>query len=286
MAIADVLVEGRLPGCYIDEITRRKNRFMGAWTGTSGSLAADCHWLLVERSQILEELQVMQELQEANAKLRQAVEARVGGGCCEGGKCHPTSIDTQGPLLDPDQVIAEDDERTADSPFEAVSVMSQSQMEAAWAGVRSRVQGMQHRVQEFAAAAEKPAEAPLPPPTGKIVDGDRTRFATGAVRSSDAEETRYDLISPIGLEAVARTCAEGAARYSPHNWERGMDVPDLLNHALRHIYQFLAGDRSEPHLPHAAWGLLAAIHSDTLWPDLNKDKLRGPGCTPPYEPPI
>lgn len=219
-------------------------------------------------------------LQEATAKLRQAVEARVGGGCCDGGKCHPTNIDTQGPLLDPDQVIAEDDERTAESPFEAVSVMSQSQMEAAWAGVKSRVQARQQRVQEFAAPTEKQ------PAADKVVDGDRTRFATGAVRSSDAEATRYDLISPIGLEAVARTCAEGAARYSPHNWERGMDVPDLLNHALRHIYQFLAGDRSEPHLPHAAWGLLAAIHSDTLWPHLNENKLRGPGCTPPYEPPI
>lgn len=160
MAIAEVLVEGRLPGCYIDEITKRKNRFMGAWTGTSGSLAANCHWLLVERSQILEELQAMQDtLQEANAKLRQAVETRVGGGCCEGGKCHPTSIDTQGPLLDPDQVIAEDDERTAESPFEAVSVMSQSQMEAAWAGVKSRVQSRQRRVQEPVAAAEKPTEA-------------------------------------------------------------------------------------------------------------------------------
>lgn len=220
-------------------------------------------------------------LQEANAKLRQAVEARVGAGCCEGGKCHPSNIDTQGPLLDPDQVIAEDDERTPESPFEAVSMMSQSQMEAAWAGVKSRVKALQQQTKAHVAET-----APQPPVADKIIDGDRTRFSTGAVRSSDAEATRYDLISPIGLEAVARTCAEGAARYSAHNWERGMDVPDLLNHALRHIYQFLAGDRSEPHLPHAAWGLLAAIHSDTLWPHLNKDKLRGPGCTPPYEPPI
>lgn len=109
-------------------------------------------------------------------------------------------------------------------------------------------------------------------------------FPTGAVRSSDAEATRYDLISPIGLEAVARTCAEGAAKYGPWNWERGMPVHDLLNHALRHINCYLAGDRSEPHLPHAAWGLLAAIHSDELWPELNQGTLRGPGCRPPADP--
>ena len=106
-------------------------------------------------------------------------------------------------------------------------------------------------------------------------------FATGARRSSDAEETRYDLISPIGLEAVARTCAEGAEKYGDWNWEAGMPVHDLLNHALRHVYRYLAGDRSEPHLPHAAWGLLAAIHSEQLWPELNRQTLRGPGCRRP-----
>jgi hypothetical protein len=115
----------------------------------------------------------------------------------------------------------------------------------------------------------------------KEQEGANVRFATGAVRSSDAEATRYDLISPIGLEAVARTCAEGAAKYSDFNWEKGMPVGDLLNHALRHVYKYLAGDRSEDHLPHAAWGLLAAIHSEQLWPELNEGTLRGPGCRAP-----
>jgi hypothetical protein len=115
----------------------------------------------------------------------------------------------------------------------------------------------------------------------KTVTGDTVRYGSGAVRSSDAEATRYDLISPIGLEAVAKTCAEGAAKYSDFNWEAGMPVNDLLNHALRHVYQYLAGDRSEPHLPHAAWGLLAAIHSEALWPELNQGTLRRDGCRPP-----
>lgn len=108
-------------------------------------------------------------------------------------------------------------------------------------------------------------------------------FATGAVRSIDAESTRFDLISPIGLEEVAKTYAEGAAKYSDFNWEKGMPVHDLLNHAIRHIYKFLGGDRSEPHLAHAAWGLLASIHSYHAWPHLNEPHLRGPNCTPPHE---
>lgn len=121
---------------------------------------------------------------------------------------------------------------------------------------------------------------------GKEVEGGSVRYVTGAVRSADAEATRYDLISPIGLEAVARTCAEGAAKYSDYNWEAGMPVNDLLNHAIRHIYRYLAGDRSEEHLPHAAWGLLAAIHSEALWPEINEGTLRGPGCRAPEGKPL
>lgn len=111
--------------------------------------------------------------------------------------------------------------------------------------------------------------------------GGTVRFQTGAVRSSDAEATRYDLISPIGLEAVARACAEGAAKYGDFNWEAGMPVHDLLNHALRHVYRYLAGDRSEDHLGHAAWGMLAAIHSEAVWPELNEGTLRQAGCRRP-----
>lgn len=111
---------------------------------------------------------------------------------------------------------------------------------------------------------------------------DIRNFNTGAVRSKDADDTRFDLITPIGLEAVARTCAEGALKYGDFNWEKGMPAHDILNHAIRHIYKFLSGDRSEPHLPHAAWGVLAAIHSLEVWPELNEGTLRGEGCTLPH----
>lgn len=109
------------------------------------------------------------------------------------------------------------------------------------------------------------------------------RFATGAVRSKDADDVRYDLISPIAMEELARTCAEGAAKYGDFNWERGMPVHDLLNHVIRHIYKYLSGDRSESHLPHAMWGIGAAIHSEVLWSNLNCGHLRDEGCRPPME---
>lgn len=106
------------------------------------------------------------------------------------------------------------------------------------------------------------------------------KFKSGAVRSSDTQDVRYDLVSPIGLEAVARACAEGAEKYGDYNWEKGMPVHDLLNHVLRHINLFLSGDREDDHLGHAAWGCMAAVHSDKLWPELNSN-LREHGCKPP-----
>jgi hypothetical protein len=109
----------------------------------------------------------------------------------------------------------------------------------------------------------------------------RHHFDTGAVRSADRDEERWDLISPIAMRALARTYAEGARKFGAANWENGMPVTDLLNHGIAHIYAFLGGDRAEDHLPHAVWNLMAAIHSLELWPELNDGLLRGPGCTCP-----
>ena len=109
----------------------------------------------------------------------------------------------------------------------------------------------------------------------------RHEYDTGAVRSGDCQNVRYDLISPIGLEAAARAYAEGAEKFGYCNWENGMPVTDLLNHALAHIFKFLGGDRSEDHLGHATWNLLGASHSYALWPELNQDLLRGENCKAP-----
>ena len=109
----------------------------------------------------------------------------------------------------------------------------------------------------------------------------RHEYDTGAVRSADCDHVRYDLISPIGLASLARTYAEGAEKFGACNWENGMPVTDLLNHALAHIYKFLGGDRSEDHLGHAAWNLVGAIHSYEKWPEINAGTLRGENCTPP-----
>jgi len=105
---------------------------------------------------------------------------------------------------------------------------------------------------------------PQPEPQSEAVH----RFASGAVRGTDASGTRFDLISPVALEALAETYAEGAAKYGDNNWLKGIPTSDLLNHALRHLNMWQRGDTSEPHLAHAAWNVLAMIHFERTRPEL------------------
>jgi len=148
---------------YLADAERRARRFMGQWTGTSGALAADVIRLLHDRRRIIQELADMQTtLDEANKNLRAAVEARLAGGCCDGGKCHSRAddapqrwremaqasaakyaaeraIDERGPMIDVDEHIAEDDARTPEADM-AVPVdwilQGQRELEAAQDDIR------------------------------------------------------------------------------------------------------------------------------------------------------
>lgn len=101
-------------------------------------------------------------------------------------------------------------------------------------------------------------------PTGEPMK----HFPTGAVRGTDCDDTRFDLISPIGLRRLAETYAEGAEKYGPDQWKKGLPASDLLNHSIAHIYKWLSGDRSEDHLPHAVWGLFAVMHFEECLPEM------------------
>ena len=114
--------------------------------------------------------------------------------------------------------------------------------------------------------------------TQEVIQAGGTQFSTGAVRSSDKAGVRYDLITPIGLRRIAETYKEGTDKYGAFNWEKGMPISDILNHAIAHIYQFLSGVESgEDDLAHAAWNLLAAMHMQETHPNLDHE-LRTP-CT-------
>ena len=75
---------------YIAEARQRAYRYQGQWCGTTGSIAADCARLLIERKKMQG---LITDLEDTNAQLRAAVETRLAGGCCDGGKCHAPADD-------------------------------------------------------------------------------------------------------------------------------------------------------------------------------------------------
>jgi len=78
-------MEYELTDDYLAEARQRAYRYQGQWTGTAGSLAADVARLLIERKKMQGHIT---SIEETNSQLRAAVETRLAGGCCDGGKCH------------------------------------------------------------------------------------------------------------------------------------------------------------------------------------------------------
>lgn len=100
--------------------------------------------------------------------------------------------------------------------------------------------------------------------------GAREAFGTGSVRDTREGKGRYDLISPIALARLALHYERGCEKYGERNWEKGQPLARYLDSAMRHVNNYLAGDRVEDHLTAACWNLFAFIHTETL---INQGKL-------------
>lgn len=89
--------------------------------------------------------------------------------------------------------------------------------------------------------------------------GERRSFKTGAVRDTDINKPRYDLIPPHALWRVAMLYARGAQKYGENNWQKGIPSQQMLASAMRHIEAYRRGDDSEDHLAAAVWNVLAMM---------------------------
>ena len=69
---------------------------------------------------------------------------------------------------------------------------------------------------------------------------------------------RCDLLPAHAVLAVAAVLKHGADKYGENNW-RKITVADNLNHAMTHIFAYLAGDEQDDHLEHAACRILFAL---------------------------
>jgi len=77
--------------------------------------------------------------------------------------------------------------------------------------------------------------------------GQRESFDTGAKRDTQEGKPRYDLIPPGPLRRLAMLYARGAEKYDEHNWAKGMPMSRCVASLLRHVYQFIKGDKDEDH---------------------------------------
>lgn len=93
------------------------------------------------------------------------------------------------------------------------------------------------------------------------VTGERT-FDSGAQRDPNVDKGRYDLLSPLFLRRLAVHTQKGGKVRGDRNWETGMPMDAVLDSAIRHLYNYLEGDRSEDHLAAAAWNVMNLIHTE------------------------
>lgn len=89
--------------------------------------------------------------------------------------------------------------------------------------------------------------------------GERTEFATGAVRDMHEGKGRMDLLPWAAIMEVSKHCEAGAVKYGEHNVNLGIPTSSLCDSAARHLAKYLDGWTDEPHLLAAAWNLLWAL---------------------------
>jgi len=78
--------------------------------------------------------------------------------------------------------------------------------------------------------------------------GQRESFDTGAVRDGGAAKPRPDLISPYAMMRTGEWLAEGAIKYAPRNWEKGMPISRCIESLERHLQKYKMGLVDEDHL--------------------------------------
>jgi len=95
--------------------------------------------------------------------------------------------------------------------------------------------------------------------------GSRISYGEGmAIREPVTGKGRYDLITPFGIDRLAKWYELGSAKYADRNWEKGMPFSRYVDSAKRHLNKFVMGMTDEDHLAAAAWNIFAIIHHEEL----------------------
>jgi hypothetical protein len=92
-----------------------------------------------------------------------------------------------------------------------------------------------------------------------IPPAETVSYGTGAIRQK-TNLPRYDLIPTEPLRRLGMRYTEGAQKYAPRNWEKGMPWAETFNHLQEHLNKWKNGDEpTDDHLAAAAWGVFALM---------------------------
>lgn len=90
----------------------------------------------------------------------------------------------------------------------------------------------------------------------------RDIFSTGAVRDTDEGKTHPEFISPFATERLAKVLAEGAKKYGPFNYQKGIPASRIMASLCRHLMQYQQCCADEDHLGHLAANVVFLLHVD------------------------
>ena len=98
------------------------------------------------------------------------------------------------------------------------------------------------------------------PPSPRLPDsGERTAFATGAVRDAMTGKGVPSMIPPIALRALARRFEDGAQKYGPLNFQKGIPLARCYDSIFRHLLAWSEGDITEDHGGAVLWNMAVAL---------------------------
>lgn len=95
--------------------------------------------------------------------------------------------------------------------------------------------------------------------------GVREEYESGMVRDTDSGKPRYDLM-PVGpMKRLAELYARGAVKYGENNWQLAnsdVEMRRFRASAMRHMYEWLAGNEDEDHAIAVVWNVFAYLHTE------------------------
>jgi hypothetical protein len=97
------------------------------------------------------------------------------------------------------------------------------------------------------------------------------KFESGAIRSSDVDHLRFDLIPHLALKRLAARYGMGAQKYGDHNYLKGMPFSNIVNHMENHVNKFKAdpSSASDDDLAAIGWAAFTLMVFQETRPELN-----------------